>query len=100
MSGPPTVSVAVVWYVVLGGSPLIDAPAGTAAPMSRRLGPLPTAGPPRSWKSTRGLVTLVVFARCGSAVRLPVPATVIDPALAIDRLTVNVPVGGFWTMAA
>src|SRR5262245_41895457 len=43
--GPPTMSVTEVRQVGLTGTPSIDAPAGTSAPMSRPLYPVPTAGP-------------------------------------------------------
>src|SRR5947209_5961602 len=95
MSGPPTVRVAEVRSVVAGGSPAMDAPAGTAAPASRPLYPRPTAGPPWSWKSTRGLLTAVVLARCGSPVTFPEPGALNVPAPTIDWVTVNAPVGGF-----
>src|SRR5688572_30517262 len=75
MSGPPTVRVTDVRCVVPRGSPKIDAPAGTSAPMLRPLYPVPTAGPGpgRRRKSSRGLVMFVVLNRCGSALELPTP---------------------------
>src|SRR3954470_8312681 len=39
-----TVSLAVVWVVVLEGSPEIDAPIGTTPPLSSPFGPVPIAG--------------------------------------------------------
>src|SRR5262245_33372700 len=46
MPGPPIVSVAVDCAVGESGSPEMDAPDGTSAPMSKPFGPAPIAGEP------------------------------------------------------
>src|SRR5262245_54801140 len=62
MPGPATVSVAEVNAVGEGGSPEMDAPAGTSAPQSSPLGPAARAGEPgRSTKSLRRVVAVIVL---------------------------------------
>src|SRR6185503_6618633 len=78
MPGPSIVRVAPVRYVRDGGTPERDAPAGTAAPMSRPFGPAPPANDPgRKLKSLRieadVMVAKFVFTSSGSTRRFPGP---------------------------
>src|SRR6185369_15863401 len=82
MAGPAMVSVAALFVVGDDGSPAMEAPGGTKAPMSRPFGPVPmprelTCSRKSLVKVENELVQGLGFTKTGSPTMLPAPGQLV-----------------------